>query len=143
MSYWFSYFQFRRERLYVNKLNVILVQILKHDWPARWQSFIPDLVNAAKTSETICENCMVILKLLSEEVFNFSRGEMTQPLETSPLQTYFLTFYEFQLIHELCMYALSASQRTELIGATLSTLHISCNGFLWDIFLNLPCWKHS
>ncbi|MCL7034658.1 hypothetical protein MKW94_004053 [Papaver nudicaule] len=87
---------FRGERLYVNKLNVILVQILKHEWPARWQSFIPDLIAAAKTNETICENCMVILKLLSEE---------------------------FQLIHELCMYALSASQKTELVMATLATLH--------------------
>ncbi|KAL8217857.1 hypothetical protein R6Q57_021230 [Mikania cordata] len=68
----------RQERLYVNKLNIILVQILKHEWPTRWRSFIPDLVTAAKTSETLCENCMAILKLLSEEVFDFSRGEMTQ-----------------------------------------------------------------
>lgn len=30
---------------------------------------------------------------------------------------------EFQLIHELCLYVLSASQRTELIRATLATLH--------------------
>lgn len=30
---------------------------------------------------------------------------------------------EFQLIHELCLYVLSVSQRTELIRATLSTLH--------------------
>ncbi|XP_074320433.1 protein EXPORTIN 1A [Silene latifolia] len=111
---------FRRERLYVNKLNVILVQILKHDWPARWQSFIPDLVNAAKTSETICENCMVILKLLSEEVFDFSRGEMTQQKIKELKQS---LNSEFQLIHELCLYVLSASQRTELIRATLSTLH--------------------
>ncbi|PKA48667.1 hypothetical protein AXF42_Ash018484 [Apostasia shenzhenica] len=44
---------FRREKLYVNKLNIILVQVLKHEWPARWQSFIPDLVTAAKSSETI------------------------------------------------------------------------------------------
>lgn len=87
---------------------MLAIQILKHDWPARWQGFIPDLVSAAKTSETICENCMAILKvrpfiynfgfkfvsfcflllpvisricflqLLSEEVFDFSRGEMTQ-----------------------------------------------------------------
>eukprot|EP01018_Ginkgo_biloba_P022932 Gb_02789 [translate_table: standard] len=69
---------FRRERLYVNKLNVILVQVLKHEWPAKWPRFIPDLVSAAKSSETLCENCMAILKLLSEEVFDFSRGEMTQ-----------------------------------------------------------------
>lgn len=111
---------FRRERLYVNKLNVILVQILKHDWPARWQSFIPDLVSAAKSSETICENCMVILKLLSEEVFDFSRGEMTQQKIKELKQS---LNSEFQLIHELCLYVLSASQRTELIRATLSTLH--------------------
>ncbi|GLT70232.1 hypothetical protein SLA2020_423260 [Shorea laevis] len=92
---------FRMERLYVNKLNVILVQILKHEWPVRWRSFIPDLVAAAKTSETICENCMAILKLLSEESLNS----------------------EFELIHGLCLYVLSASQRAELIRATLSTLH--------------------
>ncbi|CAI8617119.1 unnamed protein product [Vicia faba] len=111
---------FRTERLYVNKLNIILVQILKHEWPARWRSFIPDLVSAAKTSETICENCMAILKLLSEEVFDFSRGEMTQQKIKELKQS---LNSEFQLIHELCLYVLSASQRAELIRATLSTLH--------------------
>ncbi|KAJ9678510.1 hypothetical protein PVL29_020635 [Vitis rotundifolia] len=134
---------FRRERLYVNKLNIILVQpmlhsddlavkllvfmvvpftflVLKHEWPARWRSFIPDLVSAAKTSETICENCMAILKLLSEEVFDFSRGEMTQQKIKELKQS---LNSEFQLIHELCLYVLSASQRTELIRATLATLH--------------------
>ncbi|XP_027362296.1 protein EXPORTIN 1A-like isoform X7 [Abrus precatorius] len=111
---------FRSERLYVNKLNIILVQILKHEWPVRWRSFIPDLVSAAKTSETICENCMAILKLLSEEVFDFSRGEMTQQKIKELKQS---LNSEFQLIHELCLYVLPASQRTELMRATLSTLH--------------------
>nr|GEX02371.1 protein exportin 1A [Tanacetum cinerariifolium] len=111
---------FRQERLYVNKLNIILVQILKHEWPARWRSFIPDLVTAAKTSETICENCMAILKLLSEEVFDFSRGEMTQQ-KIKELKESLNS--EFQLIHELCLYVLQASQRAELIRATLATLH--------------------
>ncbi|KAK4489825.1 hypothetical protein RD792_000469 [Penstemon davidsonii] len=110
----------RRERLYVNKLNIILVQILKHEWPARWRSFIPDLVAAARTSEAICENCMAILKLLSEEVFDFSRGEMTQ-VKIKELKQSLNS--EFQLIHELCLYVLSASQRAELIRATLATLH--------------------
>jgi exportin-1 len=35
-------------------------------------------VAASKTNETLCENSMVILKLLSEEVFDFSAGELTQ-----------------------------------------------------------------
>ncbi|KFK37753.1 hypothetical protein AALP_AA3G025500 [Arabis alpina] len=111
---------YRSERLYVNKLNVILVQIVKQEWPAKWKSFIPDLVNAAKTSETICENCMAILKLLSEEVFDFSRGEMTQQ-KIKELKDSLNS--EFRLIHELCIYVLSASQRPELIRATLSALH--------------------
>ncbi|KAF8051123.1 hypothetical protein N665_1793s0009 [Sinapis alba] len=111
---------FRSERLYVNKLNVILVQILKHEWPANWRSFIPDLVNAAKTSETICENCMTILKLLSEEIFDFSRGEM---IERKINELKGSLDREFQLIHELCLYVISASQRPELIRATLSALH--------------------
>ncbi|KAG2375540.1 Protein EXPORTIN [Vigna angularis] len=103
-----------------NFISDVIVQILKHEWPVRWRSFIPDLVSAAKTSETICENCMAILKLLSEEVFDFSRGEMTQQKIKELKQS---LNSEFQLIHELCLYVLSASQRTELICATLSTLH--------------------
>ena len=53
---------FRRDRAYINKLNTILVAVLKQEWPARWPSFVPDLVAAAKSSETLCENCMHILK---------------------------------------------------------------------------------
>ncbi len=54
------------------------MQILKQDWPAKWQSFIPDLVGASKQNETLCENSMIILKLLSEEIFDYSKGELTQ-----------------------------------------------------------------
>ena len=53
------------------------MQILKQDWPSKWPSFITDIVSASKTSELLCENSMVILKLLSEEIFDFSRGELT------------------------------------------------------------------
>ena len=59
---------YRAQRLFTNKLNVILVQIVKQEWPHNWPSFISDIVNASKTNETLCENNMIILKLLSEEV---------------------------------------------------------------------------
>lgn len=68
-------------QVYLNKLNLILVEILKQDWPHKWPSFIPDIVGASKTSETLCENSMHILRMLSEEVFDFSRGELTQVWE--------------------------------------------------------------
>ena len=53
-----------------------LSQILKHEWPHNWAGFIPELVEASKTGEVICENNMQILKLLSEEVFDFSKDQM-------------------------------------------------------------------
>ena len=68
---------FRRERTFLGKLNLVLVDILKQDWPHRWPSFIPDIVGASKTNETPCENSMHILGLLSEEVFDFSKNSLT------------------------------------------------------------------
>ena len=59
-------------------------QILKQDWPSKWPTFITDIVNASKTSELLCENSMVILKLLSEEIFDFSRGELTTVSQQFP-----------------------------------------------------------
>lgn len=44
-------------------------------------------------------------------------------LHTLLIYTAFLLCSEFQLIHELCLYVLSASQRQELIRATLSALN--------------------
>ena len=105
----------------MNKLNIILVQILKHDWPARWKSFIPDLLAASKTSETLCENSMKILKLLSEEVFDFSRLDLTQA-KTKELKTTLNA--EFKLIHELCVFVLLNTRKTELVRATLDTLAV-------------------
>mmetsp|Transcript_8127 Transcript_8127/g.30464 ORF Transcript_8127/g.30464 Transcript_8127/m.30464 type:complete len:1079 (-) Transcript_8127:1645-4881(-) len=111
---------FRRDRAFINKVNAVLVQILKHDWPVRWASFVPDLVGAAKQSESLCENCMNILRLLSEEVFDFSRGELTQAKITE-LKNALNT--DFPLIHDLCEFVLTHSQKSELIQKTLQTLH--------------------
>ena len=59
-------------------INWVFLQILKREWPKNWDSFIPDIIGASKTNESLCQNNMVILKLLSEEVFDFSCGQMTQ-----------------------------------------------------------------
>ena len=111
---------FRRQKVFLNKLNVILVQVLKQDWPHKWPTFIADIVGASKTSETLCENSMQILKLLSEEVFDFSRGEMTQA-KIKDLKNSLNS--EFKQIHELCLFVLNASQKPDLIRATLGTLY--------------------
>ncbi|KAL6757535.1 exportin [Haematococcus lacustris] len=112
---------FRREATFVNKLNVILVQILKHDWPVRWKTFIPDIVSASRTSETLCENSMRIFKLLSEEVFEFSRLDLTQA-KTKELKVNLNS--EFGLIHELCVFVLCNTRKPDLIRSTLDTLSV-------------------
>ncbi|KAA8593140.1 hypothetical protein FQN60_018595 [Etheostoma spectabile] len=70
-----------KEGVYISKLNMILVQILKQEWPKHWPTFISDIVGASRTSESLCQNNMIILKLLSEEVFDFSSGQMTQHVQ--------------------------------------------------------------
>jgi exportin-1 len=57
---------------------MVLVQIIKKEWPRNWENFIPEIVGASKTNEALCENNMAILRLMSEEVFDFSNGQMTQ-----------------------------------------------------------------
>ena len=54
--------------VFLSRLNLVLVMILKQDWPQNWPSFIPDIVESSKVSEFLCENNMQILKLLTEEV---------------------------------------------------------------------------
>ncbi|KAF5832627.1 armadillo-type protein [Dunaliella salina] len=112
---------FRRETTFINKLNIILVQILKHDWPNKWRTFIPDLVSASKTSETLCENSMKIFKLLSEEVFDFARLDLTQAKERELKAS---LNNEFRLIHEICVFVLCNTRKPDLIRTTLDTLSV-------------------
>ncbi|KAL9178446.1 hypothetical protein ACHAXT_003776 [Thalassiosira profunda] len=107
------------EKVFLGKLNLTLVQIVKQEWPHNWPSFIPDLVGSSKTSEVLCENNMQILKLLSEEVFDFSRDQMvTQKVKTlkESLNS------EFSAIYHLCDFVLVHSQSPSLLKVTLQTL---------------------
>ena len=107
------------EKVFLSKLNLTLVQILKQEWPHNWPSFIPDLVGSSKTSEVLCENNMQILKLLSEEIFDFSRDQMvTQKVKKmkESLNS------EFAAIYHLCEFILDHSQRPSLLKVTLQTL---------------------
>jgi exportin-1 len=108
-----------KERVFLAKLNLILVHILKQEWPHNWPNFISELVGASKTSEVICANNMHILKLLSEEVFEFSKDQMT----TQKIKTMKESLNsEFKQIFELCEFILDNSQKPSLLTITLQTL---------------------
>mmetsp|Transcript_9304 Transcript_9304/g.29578 ORF Transcript_9304/g.29578 Transcript_9304/m.29578 type:complete len:1130 (-) Transcript_9304:499-3888(-) len=107
------------ERTLIHQMNKVLVSILKQEWPHNWPSFIGDICGASRTSEILCENNMHILRLLSEEVFDFSKDAMT----TAKIKTMKDSLNaEFALIFRLCEFVLGASQRPRLIDATLATL---------------------
>ncbi|KAJ2798771.1 Karyopherin transporter, partial [Coemansia guatemalensis] len=109
----------RKNKVYLSKLNLILVQILKQEWPQNWPNFIPEIVATSRTNLALCENNMAILKLLSEEVFDFSAEQMTQAKAKS-LKTQMCG--EFSSIYNLCTEILQKAVQPSLILATLETL---------------------
>lgn len=109
----------RKEKTYINKLNLCLVQILKQDWPHHWPTFIPELVQSSKTNLSLCENNMVILKLLSEEIFDYSAEQMTQA-KIKNLKAQLCG--EFSEVFQLCFEILEKAAKPSLIKATLETL---------------------
>lgn len=109
----------KRNHAFLNHLNLVLVQILKQDWPDNWPTFISDLVASSSTSESLCENNMRILMLLTEDVFEFSGDSLTARKMRNMKDS---LNNEFSKIYELCEMVLSSSTKPSLIIATLQTL---------------------
>jgi len=108
-----------KEKVFIQKLNLTLVQILKHEWPHNWPTFISDLVGSSKTSEVLCENNMQILKCLSEEIFDFSRDQMVTEKVKKMKDS---LNSEFSSVFHLCEFILDHSKRPNLLKVTLETL---------------------
>ena len=109
----------RTHRTLLNKLNLVLVSILKQEWPHNWPTFINEIISSCRTSLSICENNMVILRLLSEEVFDYSADQMTSA-KTKNLKTTMCA--EFSAIFQLCLEILTTAGQPSLLKATLETL---------------------
>ncbi|CEP17678.1 hypothetical protein [Parasitella parasitica] len=108
-----------KERAYINKLNMVLVEILKQEWPLQWPEFIREIIDSSRTNLSLCENNMAIFKLLSEEIFDFSAEQMTQS-KTANLQLQMKI--AFEEIYNLCRDVLGNAVKPSLIKATLETL---------------------
>ena len=109
----------RSERALLNKLNLVLVSVLKQEWPHNWPTFINEIVSASHSSLSICENNMAILRLLSEEVFDFSAEQLTSKKAKELKQS---MCDEFTAIYNLCSEVLRTATSANLIKATLETL---------------------
>jgi exportin-1 len=109
----------RTQKTFLNKLNLVLVSILKQEWPHNWPTFINEIVTSSRSSLSICENNMAILRLLSEEVFDFSADQMTS-VKTKNLKN--TMSQEFAAIFQLCNDVLTTANQSSLVKATLETL---------------------
>jgi exportin-1 len=104
-----------RMKLLLQKLNLVLVQamlayynpiilpvqlfqIVKQEWPRLWPSFISDIVGSSRNGQSLCMNNMAILRLLSEEVFDFGTGLTTA--RAVQLKQQFCG--QFEEVHRLC-----------------------------------------
>lgn len=114
----------KAHRTLLNKLNLVLVSVLKQEWPHNWPTFINEIIQACHSSLSVCENNMTILRLLSEEVFDYSADQMTST-KTRNLKTTMCN--EFSQIFFLCQEILTTAEQPSLIKATLQTLLRFCN----------------
>jgi exportin-1 len=80
-----------------------LISIVKQEWTSSWKNFIPDICSSARESQPKCENALNILKLLSEEIFDFSKNTL---LATQAKQLKDTMVNDFGAIFELCTYVL-------------------------------------
>ncbi|KAI4191214.1 MAG: hypothetical protein L6R41_000261 [Letrouitia leprolyta] len=109
----------RTQRTFLNKLNLVLVSILKQEWPHNWPTFINEIISSCHTSLSVCENNMAILRLLSEEVFDYSADQMTSSKTKNMKST---MCQEFSSIFQLCSEVLNTANQSSLVKATLETL---------------------
>uniref|UniRef100_A0A0K0FKE4 Exportin-1 n=1 Tax=Strongyloides venezuelensis TaxID=75913 RepID=A0A0K0FKE4_STRVS len=106
-------------KAYLKKLNWVLVNIVKQEWPTYWPTFISEIVDSSRSSESLCANNLYILILLSEELFEF--GHDITAKKQSHMKNQFCN--EFEAVFKLCYEILSDSKSIPLIASTLETLN--------------------
>lgn len=109
---------------YLAKLNQVLVAIVKREWTTTWVDFIPEICQASRTSQPLCENTMHVLKLLSEEIFDNTRTLSS----TKRRELKNAMYSQFSTIYSLCEWVMKtamthpAGVQTTLVKACLETL---------------------
>lgn len=91
------------QQFLLTKLNATLISIVKFEWRTSWQSFIPDICAHAMTSQQKCENALNILRMMSEEIFDFSKNQILLS-EAAHLKAQMTE--QFGKVNELCYWVL-------------------------------------
>lgn len=98
---------------------------MKQEWTTTWRNFVPDICGSARENQAKCENALNILKLLSEEVFDFSKNTLLAQ-QASKLKANMTS--DFGAIFELCNWVLEQAAgnpgvvKPSLVRSCLKTL---------------------
>lgn len=110
----------------LSKANSILVEIIKKEWNNSWSNAISDIVQSSYQSQDICENNLLILKELSEDIFDFSKNSIVAN-QVNQLKDNFGR--EFASVYNVCNFVAKSylenpsTIKSSLISACLQTLH--------------------
>ena len=91
---------------YLTKLTTARIAIVKQEWTTSWKSFISDICSYGQQGEAQCENALNILKLLSEDTFDFSKNSLTRK-QAEELKNTFID--DFKTVYQLCKTVLDQS----------------------------------
>lgn len=112
-----------REAVFLNKLNLLLVEVLKQDWPHKWPTFIDEIAAASKRlGDSLCANNMRILTILSEEVFDFGTGPMTELTSARQARLREAMSAELRKIFDLFAHAAATTADVTTVKETLRAL---------------------
>ncbi|KAL0208195.1 hypothetical protein P9112_010782 [Eukaryota sp. TZLM1-RC] len=107
--------------LLLRKADKVLVDIAKQEWPEKWPTFVSELVQSARSSLGMAKNNLTILRLLTEEVTDFSDRSVLITARAQSLKSQLNR--EFSAVFELCLEVLSTENAVpELLTNTLIAL---------------------
>lgn len=99
--------------------NLVLLNILKYDWPQSWPNFIPDILEASHSSPSMCANTFFILQSLAQEFTEFAENSLSSNRQGEMSSTFIL---QFPLIIPVIELALASTDNPDLVNSVLTSL---------------------
>ena len=113
--------------------NIVLINVLKYEWPEKWENFIPDLLQAAGSSPIMCENSFLILRLLAQEFTEFAESSLSTTKQAEMSATF---IEQHTLILPLIEMALSSTENSDLVNSALMCLKYLIKSIELSIIFN-------
>lgn len=127
------------ESFMLRKADLVLIEILKREWPDNWPSFLDELISSSQSSPQVCYNNLKILSLLAEEVFKPLKKNQTK---AKALQLIYNLNANAEKICNFCTELLKMDYSSEMTVASLNTIKLFLLWLPKDCFNSLELWGY-